>query len=136
MGDATEDKIVNEIANINLNDDEQASIDELFSIDELKTEAQGELLDTVMEKFLPKLKLMIPKAIKMVDQDHDLMIKLDEMICVWRDSDTGEMQVMKGLKNHIIIEVSEENMEHVEVNDLTALFDMFLDIIKKNNKKG
>ena len=131
MEDITEDKIENEIANISFSGDEKESMEALFSMDELKSDAQKEVLDTVMEKMLPKLKMMIPKAIKAVDQDHDLMVKLDEMICIWRDSDTGEIQVMQGKKTNMLIEVPE--MDEVKVNDLTALFDIFLDIIRKKD---
>ena len=107
---------------------------ELMPIDlvkELQDEASSEIFESIAEGLMPKLKIMIPKAIKTIDEDDSLLIPNDELIIIGRSEEDGSVMVMRGKKSEIDITASEGAMD---VKDLTELFAMLLDMMNKSKK--
>ncbi len=113
-------------------DGDREILDEFFNMDTLKNDAQKEVADVLIDRFLPRLKMLAPKAIKIVDEDHELLVSKSEMICIWRADDTGEVFVMKGSKDNLT--VNAKNIEECDINDLGGMFEMFMDFIKKTRE--
>ena len=110
---------------------EQPNKNELVPVDlvkEMQEEANSEIFQSIAEGLMPKLKVMIPKAIKTIDEDDSLLIPNDELIIIGRSEEDGSVMVMRGKKADIDITASEGTMD---VKDLTQLFSMLLDMMNK-----
>lgn len=109
--------------------DEKSELIPTDLVKELQDEASSEIFESIAEGLMPKLKIMIPKAIKTIDEDDSLLIPKDELIIVGRSEDDGSVMVMRGKKTDIDITATEGAME---VKDLTELFSMLLDMMNKS----
>lgn len=105
---------------------------ELIDIKSLQDEANSEILESMFEGILPKLKIFIPKAIKSIDEDDSSIIDSNSIIIIARSEEDNSVVVMQGKKDNI--DLSVDNMEDLEINDLSTLFDKILTIFSESKK--
>lgn len=95
---------------------------------DLKEEVNNEVFQSIAEGIIPKIKIFIPKAIKLVDEDDSLIIGKNEMIIITRSQEDGCVIVIKGSND--VLELHGD-IDKCEVNDLSSLFNMLLDMVMK-----
>lgn len=95
---------------------------------ELQDEVSNELFQSIAEGIIPKVKLFIPKAIKAIDEDEELIINQNEMIIITREEESGSIVVVKGTKD--VLELHGD-ISKCEINDLASIFEMLLDLMAK-----
>lgn len=105
---------------------------EVTEIKSIQDEANNEILESMLEGVLPKLKIFIPKAIKSIDEDESMIIDSNTIIVIARSEEDNSVVVMQGKKDNIDLSVNE--MDELEINDLSTLFDKILSVFNNSKK--
>lgn len=121
--------------NTELTKEEKDTIEDLegvFDMEVVTDTAKNDLLETFVEKAMPMVHKMIPKAIKIINEDEKLIINRQELIIIGRSEDDGEVFVMQGNKEYIDIDL---DMAKMKIDNMESLFKMLLEMLEKDKKK-